>query len=125
MQLPKIEQRTEAAHILQQLAFGIDPESDLSLERGHILHRAHVIRALVLAVEALQGKRAPSDRPERAGVGWSSDEDNELRVLFERGLSLMELAGALQRNSGGISSRLVRLGLVESRSEARSILKTR
>ncbi|MBA3869532.1 MAG: hypothetical protein H0X30_10290 [Anaerolineae bacterium] len=42
---------------------------------------------------------------------WDSTQDNRLRELFATGLTTGEIATALKRNSGAITSRLKKLGL--------------
>jgi hypothetical protein len=51
--------------------------------------------------------------PARHGVAWSADEDGRLRALFVAGEAIAALAEAHQRKRGAITSRLVKLGLLE------------
>ena len=118
-----LDQRRAAASLLKQLALGLDPQHGQALGCP-ALDRAENIRALVLAVEALQEvPNADKIRPERAGSAWSSGEDQELREMFQRRMQLKNMASELRRNTGGVASRLVRLGIVESRDEARRMFK--
>lgn len=51
--------------------------------------------------------------PARHGVAWSAEEDDRLRALFVAGEAIKALAEAHQRKRGAITSRLVKLGLLE------------
>lgn len=59
---------------------------------------------------------ASSDAP-NIGQRWSRELDERLASLWRSGASVDELARQFGRNKGGISSRLVRLGLVTNREE--------
>ena len=62
---------------------------------------------------------SPKTGPDRAGEGWSSQEDREVSQAFTGGSSIAVIARTQERTRGAISARLVRLGLVSSRQEAR------
>ena len=51
------------------------------------------------------------ERYPRAYVAWTSEEETILRDLFESGLSVSQISDKLERNSGGIRSRLSKLGI--------------
>ncbi len=63
--------------------------------------------------------RHESPKPAAAGKSWSEDEDQELMDAWEEGETVSELAERFERSKSGIAARLVRLGLVSSRKEAR------
>jgi DNA helicase-2/ATP-dependent DNA helicase PcrA len=74
------------------------------------------------AAEARASKRA-ADRmarnqvdgaPVRHGVAWSTEEDDRLRAMFQRGETIAAMGKAHQRGSGAIRSRLVKLGLISA-----------
>ena len=48
----------------------------------------------------------------RAYNPWSTAEDKQLIAFFKSGKDIMEISGLLQRQSGGIRSRLIKLGLI-------------
>ncbi len=54
----------------------------------------------------------------QAYAKWDDQQDGQLRQLFHAGKSVSEIAEAMQRQSGGIKSRLVKLNLVESSDAA-------
>jgi DNA helicase II / ATP-dependent DNA helicase PcrA len=59
-------------------------------------------------------KNKNAGAPARHGVAWSADEDERLRALFAAGKAIAKLAEAHQRKRGAITSRLVKLGLLEA-----------
>lgn len=56
-------------------------------------------------------ERRLSKRVPRLGERWSPEEDDQLRREHAAGMAVPEIAAAHERNEGGISSRLLRLGL--------------
>jgi hypothetical protein len=59
-------------------------------------------------------------QPTNAGLPWNSDLDLRLVTLWQEGRDLRAIATQLGRSRGSIAARLVRLGLVESRRDARN-----
>ena len=141
---------TEARRILRSLFLGVDPEVHTGLSPECVVMQPEVKVALALGAEALQkaqwmqrkakpateriritGSRSATrssyasatgtkNGPIRAGEGWSSQEDEEVRRAFTLGQPLSVIARRQQRTRGAIAARLVRLGLVSNRQEARS-----
>jgi hypothetical protein len=121
--------RRAACFVLRALLQGKDPESGRPLHQGQVVHRPDVMRALHLGLEALTGGRdqersgeidsprrgTKNKVPDRAGQGWDRSEDEELRTLFGQRRPVAAIAAELGRTRGAISSRLVRLGLVQER----------
>jgi DNA helicase-2/ATP-dependent DNA helicase PcrA len=50
--------------------------------------------------------------PARHGLPWGAEEDARLRTMFAAGEAIAALAGAHQRKTGAILSRLIKLGLI-------------
>ena len=102
----------QARQLIVTLADGVDPQSGEPLEDEHLLNRPRVLRAMLLAAQALADKAQAHARPApaKAGSPWSEDEDQRLGAEFDQGLSLAELMKAHQRSRGAISARLLRLG---------------
>lgn len=69
------------------------------------------VRAVVSARE--------QPKPSAGGRSWSEEEDAALMEGWEDGSTVEDLADQLERSPRGVAARLVRLGLVTSRSEAR------
>jgi len=49
----------------------------------------------------------------RAYASWAGEEENKLMVLFDKGKSIEEISETLERNSGGIRSKLMKMGKIE------------
>ena len=65
-------------------------------------------------------RRGQGEHAEGRGKSWSEAQDQELMEGWEEGYTVEDLAERLKRSGRGVSARLVRLGLVSSRAEARS-----
>lgn len=104
----------QARQLVASLADGLDPDSGELLDDDHLLNRPRVLRALLMAAQALEDKLQARARlraaPAKAGLPWSEAEDQQLGSEFDQGLSLVELMKAHQRSRGAISARLLRLG---------------
>ncbi len=57
--------------------------------------------------------RTSASQSARAGLTWTTREDEDLKASFRRGASIKELASKHQRSAGAIRSRLRRQGLLE------------
>lgn len=114
----------EAARIVRALADGIDPATGEILAETSPFNSVDVVRALHVALEALSRSSAfngPEDAsPGRNGRPWTPEEDAELKRAFEAGEGKAAIMAAHQRSAGGISSRLVKLGLIGERREFRA-----
>lgn len=58
-------------------------------------------------------KRAAGVKRPHSYRRWSAEEEAQLRMLYCKELSVAEIASLLEREPGGIRSRLVKLGLLE------------
>jgi hypothetical protein len=109
---------TQAHQIISALADGCDPTIGEKVEDS-VLQHADVIRALHMAVRALEvsaGSKVRSSRartPANAGKPWTEQEDRALLEKFDEGLSVAELARAHDRTPAGIHARLARHGRVQ------------
>ena len=111
------QQRTNAQSVLRLLAMGLNPQTEQPLPPQDIVHRADVIRALMVAIESLgpTGQvvaKSLCEESSRAGESWEQAEDEQLSDEFEQSFSLSRIAATHQRSKGSITSRLLRLGLV-------------
>lgn len=115
-------QPAEARQIIESLANGVDPETGELLPSDGPHARPMVIRALFLAMRALESleKREARQRslPDSAGKAWSESEDDTLRAAFDAGTDIKELAASHGRTQGAIAARLVRLGRIAERADA-------
>lgn len=110
----------EAKKIIDVLANGIDPESGEILPAGSTFNSPQVIRALFVAVAALDRAVKREERngalPDNAGRAWSDEEDKKLLAIFDAGTPAKEIAAKHGRTLGAITSRLVRLGRIIDRA---------
>ncbi|MGZ8227620.1 MAG: hypothetical protein ACXWT3_13440 [Methylococcaceae bacterium] len=111
----------EAKKIIDALANGIDPETGEILPDQSTFNSPQVIRALFVAVKALDRESKRTERnnalPDNAGRSWSEVEDNELLAAFDAGTSIKEISAKHSRTQGAIAARLVRLGRIKERTE--------
>ncbi|HEY7244328.1 MAG TPA: ATP-dependent helicase [Xanthobacteraceae bacterium] len=100
------------------------PRADAAEERLPLLSSRE--RQRLRARVSAQGKekQAPAHRkdglPARHGQAWSSEEDSQLVATFRQGVAIADIAITHQRKRGAITSRLIRLGLIEETADARS-----
>ena len=85
---------TQAHQIISALADGCDPATGEKVE-GSVLQHGDVIRALHIAIRALEMRlKAPNSRARKAtnaGKPWTEQEDRELLEKFDAGQSLTQL----------------------------------
>lgn len=109
----------EAVKILSRLAEGVDPNTGEQLPKDGIYDQPEVIRALFIAIEALQGSvatgQAPGHRSARTGEPWSVEEDEQLCSAFGNAVKFEEIATQHGRTKGAIVSRLMKLGKLNPR----------
>jgi hypothetical protein len=108
----------EAKQIIEVLAGGVDPATGEVLPDDSPLSSPHVIRALFIAVKALELMAAKPTRPAaaapgKAGKAWTEDEDQRLVAAFDAGTPVAALARTHERTTGAINSRLIRLGRLQ------------
>ncbi|MDY6944151.1 MAG: hypothetical protein SXG53_00410 [Pseudomonadota bacterium] len=108
-----------ALAIVSALANGVNPRTGEMFDADSPYQSADVIRALYVAVRALEmsnrskvrGSRARM--PANAGKQWSEQEDRELLERFDEGQSVAQLAQAHDRTIAGIQARLERSGRLQ------------
>jgi hypothetical protein len=106
----------KALSIVSALANGVNPQTGEVFDMDSPYQTADVIRALYIAVRALETTTKTKRRPDRermpanAGKPWTEKEDLELLTKFDEGLSIADLARAHDRTSAGIQARLERHG---------------
>ncbi len=140
-------QLDRAKEIIQALADGVDPYSGDHFPADGPYQRADTVRALHTAIETIDlamsgtarkrpARRADPDKP-KAGGPWTPEEEQRLRDAFAshrqstqhlpaeaQGSANREWAKQIAANHGrtpgAISSRLVRLGLLDDTAANRS-----
>jgi hypothetical protein len=105
---------TQALHIVESLANGVDPETGEVYPPESPYQRAHIVRALFVARQALERASETARRreglPQNTGKPWAAEEDVRLAAGFDEGKSMVDLARAHDRTRGSIQARLVKLG---------------
>lgn len=110
---------SKALGIVSALANGVNPLTGEVFEIDSPYQSADVIRALYIAVRALEMSSRPKSRgsrtrlPANAGKPWSEQEDLELLEKFDEGISIAELAQVHDRTLAGIQARLERHGRLQ------------
>ena len=111
-----------ATKLIETLATGVDPLTGEPFDPDNPCQHPEVVRALCLAVRALDERRMRLERqkalPANVGKPWSNEEDTLLVAGFNAGRKLAELAIEHQRTAAGIQARLEKLGLVEPTNQA-------
>lgn len=112
----------EAKKIIDALANGIDPETGEILPEQSMFIRPQVIRALLVAIKALDSAAKRAERtkslPDNAGRSWSEKENQELLTLFDSRVPIKDIAQKHGRTQGAITARLVRLGRIKDSADA-------
>src|SRR4051794_26276959 len=92
---------TQALHIVESLANGVDPETGEVYPPESPYQRAHIVRALFVARQALERASESARRreglPAKTGKPWTVEEDEQLITAFDGGSSMVDLARALDR----------------------------
>jgi len=110
-----------AKEILKALADGRDPATGEQFPPNSPYQQADVVRALFLALEGLKTPAIKSKEPRpvdpnkpKVGTGWTPEEEQQLREAFAANKPIKEIAAAHGRNTGAITSRLEKLGLIDN-----------
>lgn len=110
-----------ALTIVKALAEGANPFTGEVLPDNSVYQHPQVVRALFMAIEALERSQRRSKRqkhlPEKAGSPWTPEEDQRLSRAFDARKSVDDLAEAHQRTRGAIESRLAKLGKSAPRNQ--------
>lgn len=101
-----------AKEIVSALAEGIDPTTGEVLPEDSVYNKGEVVRALYAVLDRLENVKPKKALPKNAGKPWNKEDDERLRKSFASGMTKKELCAEFERTSGSISSRLVRLGLI-------------
>ena len=101
-----------AKEIISTLAEGVDPTTGEVLPDNSICNKGEIVRAFYAVLNHLEEKKPRKNMPANAGKPWSTEEDTRLKSCYEAGMSRAELCATFERTSGSITSRLVRLGIL-------------
>ena len=107
--------KSETHRVLCALVAGRDPRSTQRLPAGSILHTPDVLRALLLAVNALEAAAARERRraalPPNVGREWTPSEDAALRFELAGELPISAIAARHGRSIHAIEIRMRKIGL--------------
>ncbi len=108
--------QSETHRVLSALIAGRDPRSTQRLPPGSILHTPDVLRALLLALSALEAATARSRRraalPPNVGREWTEAEDAVLRAEVANREPMRSIAAQHGRSMRAIELRVRKMGLV-------------
>ena len=108
----------EALRIVESLAHGVDPHTGEVFQTSSPYQNPQTIRALFLALSALEKQEAKRRRvrnlPVNAGKPWTDEEEKRLIRAYDAKKSLGNLAREHGRTEFAITSRLEKLGKIES-----------
>jgi hypothetical protein len=124
----------KALSIVSALANGVNPLTGEVFPADSPYQSSDIVRALFVAVRALEAAstlgstplRAPetprsrSDLPSNVGKPWSQEEDQRLLAEFDRGRSPRELAKAHGRTLAGVEARLEKHGRLQPQQRVTS-----
>lgn len=123
----------KAAEIIHALADGRNPVTGEMFPPDSPYQQVDTVRALYVALEVLKRQKhvrvqrsSDPNRP-KMGTPWTPDEEQQLRDGFAAQKTISELAAAHGRTTIAITSRLVKMGLIEkdpSRRARRGIRST-
>ena len=107
--------QSETHRVLSALIAGRDPRSTQRLPAGSIMHSPDVLRALLLAVSAVEAAAARARRqaalPPNVGREWTSAEDAALRSEVAGEESIQAIAARHGRTIRAIELRVRKMGL--------------
>ena len=108
----------EALTIVRPLAAGVDPRSGKAYPADSPIQQAPIVRALRVAVDALEARADREERrsrmPDNTGLPWAAEEDERLGKGFDDGMTIEKLAAAHARTPGAIRLRLAKLGRTDA-----------
>ena len=111
-----------AKEIIHTLADGVDPTTGEVFPADHVCNRADIICALCIAEQALQMDiNRPEDGPwhKKYGKVWSLQETDTLIILFDKHYTVAQIAKQISRSEAAVRAKLVRLGKIKNRKDAK------
>ncbi|EKF73258.1 hypothetical protein A11A3_14602 [Alcanivorax hongdengensis A-11-3] len=118
----------ESLQTLTALAQGVNPVTGESFPEDSHYHHPQIIRALFVAIQALEGRKEPRPRlteeqkreanrqkglPANAGFPWEEEQRQAVGEAYRSGADLADLAKQFERTHGAIRSELKKQGLIE------------
>ena len=120
-------EREQTLRILNALASGVHPGTGEQFSADSPYQHPDTVRALVEAVRAVEGGRAPAQAqvqnnerrpaaPPQSGAGsrWTAEEEERLAAAFDAGNTVGDLARMHNRTLAAIEARLLKLGKIDA-----------
>lgn len=107
-----------ARELIEGLADGVNPLTGEVLPLEDSCNQPDVVRALHAILSAIPEK-TQKVQPENAGKPWTNEDDRILTAMYDEGKTRREICEYFKRSTGGIASRLVRLGKIPDRDAFR------
>lgn len=79
----------------------------------------YIIDGQQRTITSALSEKKQKPQPENAGKPWTSEDDSTLSQMYEEGKTRKEICEYFKRSTGGIASRLVRLGKIPARDTFR------
>ena len=110
-----------AKELLTVLSDGINPITGEVLPNSDSCNQADIVRALHAVLMELDksAKKEPKTQCKNAGAPWSAEEDEKLLCAYRNGTKAVELAKIHGRTKGAIAARLVKLGEIRVKKDAK------
>ena len=106
-----------AIEIITALADGVNPYTGEVFSADSPYQNPETVRALLLALKGVALLDSKEHRvkslPDNAGKPWTNQEDIELSISFDEGLTVNEISVKHGRTRGAIQSRLLKLGKIQ------------
>ena len=84
------------------------------MPNNHVCNQGEVVRAFYVALDAM-GTKQKKKQPENVGKPWSTEDESQLKELFENGTPKKEICKILKRTETAVAARLVHMGLIDNR----------
>jgi len=114
---------SKALGIIRLPSDGIDPETGELLTNESTFNKPEIIRALFVAVNALEHSIRIDERrkrlPENAGKPWTVEENSQLTKEFDEGKNISQISRIHLRTRRAITSQLSRLGKIVNHHDSR------
>lgn len=104
-----------AKELLTILADGINPITGELLPDEDSCNQVEIVRALHSVIIELDNKHKTQQKTDRknAGKPWTEEEEKRLIDEYHEGLKVKDMAKSHGRSNGAITSRLVKLSLID------------
>jgi hypothetical protein len=106
-----LQNKERNMEVIEALANGIDPISGEVFPVDSPYQQLEITRVLFNVLNELKKANQASNQ----GGKWTELDDQKLKVDFNMGLKISELAKTNKRSNGAIRSRLIKLGIIQQK----------